>query len=377
MRNQRYFRVLAVVAVGILILFSYMALSTKKGSIENLNTNSVLVPENFSGGYILYNGKLINEFGNIIHEWKKSRLGVILPDGSYIAKSFGEERKIWGRYTWNDTAIWESEVLLPNHMISITPRDTILTITKELHEYEGESVWFDVILEYDLEFNLLDKWSTWDNQEKIEPYYKEDLRHPKDVVMRQFTYYHMNSIREVGKNENSEYEIIENNKTIRPFQEGNWIMSFRKGSMVLILDKDTREIVWHAVGKDVDGEIQAQHDSTMLPNGNIQIFDNGLYRNQSRVIELDPISMEIIWEYTDSDFFTSSRGGVQLLPNGNRLITESNDGRIFEIDSNKEIVWEYFSSQNENNSDKRVRIIHMKKYSKNFINQIIEDIERL
>jgi hypothetical protein len=34
----------------------------------------------------------------------------------------------------------------------------------------------------------------------------------------------------------------------------------------------------------------------MLPNGHIMVYDNGTRRGYSRVIELDPLSAEIVWE---------------------------------------------------------------------------------
>jgi hypothetical protein len=75
-------------------------------------------------------------------------------------------------------------------------------------------------------------------------------------------------------------------------------------------------------------------------------------RGFSRVLELDPLSLDIIWEYTAREagfrmpmyehrFYSSLVSSAQRLPNGNTLITEGVDGRIFEITRDNEIVWEY------------------------------------
>ena len=40
-------------------------------------------------------------------------------------------------------------------------------------------------------------------------------------------------------------------------------------------------------------------------------------------------------------FFTRIMGAQQLLPNGNRLITESMAGRLLEVDASGNTVWEY------------------------------------
>jgi len=42
--------------------------------------------------------------------------------------------------------------------------------------------------------------------------------------------------------------------------------------------------------------LDGQHQPTMLPNGHIMVYDNGTRRGYSRVIELDPLSAEIVWE---------------------------------------------------------------------------------
>ena len=101
------------------------------------------------------------------------------------------------------------------------------------------------------------------------------------------------------------------------------------------------------------GRISGPHDATLLPSGNILVFDNGLGRDWSRVVEVDPLTREIVWEYRPSDpksFNTETRGANQRLRNGNTLITESDNGRAFEVDRDGRIVWEFLNS---NITDKR------------------------
>ena len=40
-------------------------------------------------------------------------------------------------------------------------------------------------------------------------------------------------------------------------------------------------------------------------------------------------------------FYSSNISGVQRLPNGNTLVTEGANGRLFEVASDRKIVWEY------------------------------------
>ena len=109
-----------------------------------------------------------------------------------------------------------------------------------------------------------------------------------------------------------------------------------------VIDRDTGHIVW-AWGP---GELDGQHKPHMLPNGNILIFDNGTLRGYSRVIELDPLTGEIEWEYTadpKETFLSRYISGAQRLPNGNTLICEGAKGHLFEVTPEKEVVWDYVS----------------------------------
>jgi len=67
-------------------------------------------------------------------------------------------------------------------------------------------------------------------------------------------------------------------------------------------------------------------------------------RDYSRIIEFDPVTLEIVWEYKDGKrFYSYFISSAQRLPNGNTLICEGAKGRIFEVTREGEIVWEYIS----------------------------------
>ena len=58
----------------------------------------------------------------------------------------------------------------------------------------------------------------------------------------------------------------------------------------------------------------------------------------------DPRTSAIVWEYRDQslfDFWSPYISGAQRLANGNTLICEGCDGRIFEVTHDGEVVWEY------------------------------------
>ncbi|MCD6599146.1 MAG: hypothetical protein J7L19_01040, partial [Dehalococcoidia bacterium] len=63
-------------------------------------------------------------------------------------------------------------------------------------------------------------------------------------------------------------------------------------------------------------------------------------------VEVNPSTNEIVWEYKSdppSDFYSAIMGGCQRLPNGNTLICETTTGRVFEVTSGQDIVWEFTS----------------------------------
>ena len=107
------------------------------------------------------------------------------------------------------------------------------------------------------------------------------------------------------------------------------------------------------------------------------MFDNGLGRKYSRLIELDPLTEEIVWEYKadpPTDFFTLSRGSVQRLPNGNTLAAESDRARAFEVTPEGDIVWE-FLCPHEVEPGRRATISRMKRYPGEYIEAIIKNHE--
>ena len=144
------------------------------------------------------------------------------------------------------------------------------------------------------------------------------------------------------------------------FKPGNVIVSYRYISTLAIVDRDTKKIVW----KTPPGLTIGQHHPHVLPagvpgTGRILVFDNGfvdgttnpvrvMSRQYSRVVEINPSDQSIAWEYTAESskrpvwsFFSHYISGSQRLSNGNTLICEGANGRIFEVTPAGDIVWEY------------------------------------
>lgn len=185
-------------------------------------------------------------------------------------------------------------------------------------------------------------------------------------------YLHVNDMKVLGPNHWAEAGD-------HRFAPGNIMISSRDANIVAIIDRATGAIVWH-LGPDYSprgsdykpettprpvDQIVGQHDASMIPEGlpgagNILLLDNQgeagyppaklQVTSGSRVLEIDPQTRRIVWEYQGYDsgqanwsFWTPFIGSVQRLPNGNTLINEGIDGRFFQVTRAGEIVWEYVS----------------------------------
>jgi hypothetical protein len=130
-----------------------------------------------------------------------------------------------------------------------------------------------------------------------------------------------------------------------PLPNGDVMLSFRRLSTIMIIDRHTRKPRW----EQRDDSWGMQHDCEMLANGHITLFANGHNTGQnpfSRVIELDPGTRQTVWAYQGNPpwtFFSPHISGAQRLASGNTLICEGQWGRVFEVTPAGEVVWEYIN----------------------------------
>ena len=125
------------------------------------------------------------------------------------------------------------------------------------------------------------------------------------------------------------------------FRGGNLLISVLMLDAIAVVDPDAEAVVWA-----LKGMWRQQHQPTVLANGRMLIFDNKAGPGISRVVEFDPFSQAVAWSYqgtTECSFYSETCGSNQRLPNGNTLITESDNGRAFEVASEGTVVWEYLN----------------------------------
>jgi hypothetical protein len=174
---------------------------------------------------------------------------------------------------------------------------------------------------------------------------------------RGFDWLHINSATYVGPNPWFD-------KGDQRFAPNNVVISSRQSSFVAIIGRNGK-VVWQ-IGPDFSeskelraiGQIIGQHHAHIIPKGlpgagNLLVFDNGgasgygpngpnLYsRMNSRVLEINPVTLELVWSYADPGLYSSNISGAQRLPNGNTLITEGARGRLLEVTKEGKTVWEY------------------------------------
>jgi hypothetical protein len=120
---------------------------------------------------------------------------------------------------------------------------------------------------------------------------------------------------------------------------GDALISFRNLDRVAVIDLEGPAVRW-SFGPD---ELDGQHHASLLPNGNVLVFDNGRGRGWSRVLEVRP-GGELAWAWSGAPpatLFSRLQGSAEPLPGGNVLVTESQQGRAYEVTPEGRVVWEF------------------------------------
>ncbi len=196
------------------------------------------------------------------------------------------------------------------------------------------------------------------------------------------------------------------------FHPDNVLVSLREANIIAIIERKSGGVVWrmgpdYRVSKPLSdvGQIIGQHQLHIIPvglpgAGNLLVFDNGgaagygapspgaptgrqaAGRFHSRVLEINPVTFEKVWEYALSGnerfkFFSHYVSSAQRLPNGNTLVTEGAIGRLFELTAAKEIVWEYVNPFiGEENGVKTFRIYRAHRVPYDWVPQVQKPVER-
>lgn len=133
----------------------------------------------------------------------------------------------------------------------------------------------------------------------------------------------------------------ERSTEIPAFREGNLLLSLPQVNALAILDPVREEIVWVLAGL-----FRFQHTPALVPSGRLLLLDNRWRREESRAIEIDPVTQRIQRQYggtSNLSFYTEFNGATYRLDNGDTLLIESAGGRAIEVNGEGQIVWEFLS----------------------------------
>jgi len=315
--------------------------------------------------------QLIDMDGNVLHTWSNEPChrwhnAVMLDSGDLLAVV---PSRFLLRLDWQSNVVWKRRLPV-HHDVELAPHGRIMAMTHKIGvipEVDADvGVRDHQIAMLNGQGRILKKVSLW-NVMRSAP----DLFTLQEGKVRTFEggreidLFHSNSVEWIRVP-----ELIGTHPIYAP---DSVLICIRNQDTLAIFDWKRQQLLW-AWGQ---GELSGPHDATLLPNGHILAFDNGLGREFSRVVEVDPLAREIVWEYRAPDpksFYSEARGGSQRLSNGNTLITESNDGRAFEVTPDGDIVWEFI---NPNMSEEREPsvIVRMRRYEGLTYAEFVEHIE--
>ncbi len=184
--------------------------------------------------------------------------------------------------------------------------------------------------EFDDSNNVVFQWSALDHYKITDA--------DEHVLLTQPTidFVHMNSIE------------IDNDRNI--------IVSARNLDEITKIDHNTGNIIWRLGGKNNqftfindDRGFSRQHDIRRLSNGDITIFDNGVYHSPAYTsmaeysLDEQNKTATLINRYSHNDnIFSRTRGDIEELPNGNKLISwgEVVNPAVTEIRPDNSIAYE-------------------------------------
>jgi hypothetical protein len=367
-------------------------------------------PTRAHGSFVLYTAadgvtRLIDLAGEVRKEWpfpgvparivdpaiNGGRLGDVGVQLSEVPDSNGGiyANRTVGTLSWTGDKLWEWGTEAPggaarqNHDWELLPNGNhllLVTIPRQVPGLGEGLVGDQGLYEVTTDGNIVWEWKAGDHLSEF-GFSETGFEYLRDAVSddpeNPWGYLEINSARTIGPNR----WYRDDPETV--FQPDNILISARKANVIALIDKRSGDITWrlgpyfpatpgaehqrinaHSVPRPLD-QFSGQHNPHFIADGlpgagNLLIFDNqggagyppaplGIYAG-SRVLEVDPATRNIVWQYTAEDsgqptwtFFSSFVSNAQRLPNGNTLITEGMQGRIFQVTPDGDIVWEYLT----------------------------------
>ena len=309
--------------------------------------------------------RLIDMNGNVVHTWKVdayfNKRTRLLPNGHIVY--VGPDKRII-EYDWDSNIVREHAGIGSMNDMRVLDNGNWLLLAHEPIPDEAQAMvrdvgdkiapWWEPRLrgseEHQLGADIYEVnpdgevvWE-WHAHEHIDLNLFSPLTPESDWL-------HSNSIQPLP--ENKWYDAGDER-----FRPGNILLNPRNINVMYIIDKISGDIVWEGT-HHYRGGMAHSHEPELIEKGlpgagNIILFDNSLFprhrthTGQTIIVEMDPISQEIVWKYetegyANIKFFSKTMGTQKRLPNGNTYIGEDNTGRLFQVDTSGKIVWEYIN----------------------------------
>jgi hypothetical protein len=361
-------------------------------------------PSKAWNGYVLFadpNGKthLIDMDGNEVHQWsragfpsemldpalakgEKGHLLIQLENGPGPFGGIFANRSI-GEMNWNGDVVWRwngtgQQPVRQNHDWARLPSgNTLIVATRDrsIPSLSSKPVADQVLQEITPEGKVVWEWPVADHLDEF-GFSAEGMKSLRAELAdgdKSPGFLTINDMAPIGPNK--WFDAGD-----QRFNPDNIVIDSRMASFIAIIDRKSGKIVWR-IGPDYNpaklrpvfstklpravDQTSGQHDAHIIPQGlpgagNLLVFDNeapsgfppthlSMFHG-SRVLEIDPTTKQIVWQYTGADsdralwaFASSFISSARRLPNGNTLIDEGMNGRFFQVTPQGEIVWEYVS----------------------------------
>jgi hypothetical protein len=254
-------------------------------------------------------------------------------DGS--DESASDSGRFLARYRWDGALVWR-RALRVHHDVEWTDAGKILAIADEPRRVDGLYIQDDQLLVLDPDGQVERTLSIYDLLTSRPDIYRlprqTDRKHAT-LPDGRVDLFHTNSC--------ASMPFAELRGSTPLHRRAAVLLSVRHQDLVAVVDLASEQLVW-AFGP---GQVRYQHEASWLANGNLLVFDNGTKgRGWSRVLELDPLRLDVVWEYKATPpeaFFSNGRGTAQRLDSGNTQIASSNQGEVFEVTRSGDVVWRY------------------------------------
>lgn len=305
------------------------------------------------------------------HRWEDAEL---LPDGDLVVVGARLDQDAVadpiesGRYvmrlSWDGEVVWRSEINA-HHDVSVAPDGKLLTVVLKRRRIPAidpdNDVADDLMTVLSPEGKVLEQVSLYDvlSGSKL-PFTFQKAGGGGRSGPRLIDLFHTNAIRWAGRPELTARSPIYGRDTV--------LVTSRHQDELMIIDWPRRQLLWHW-GR---GVLSGPHDASVLDNGNILVFDNGLSRQSSRVLELNPLAPAQMVQFApgSSRMFDRVMGSCQRMANGNTLIVDSERGAAIELTPNGAPAWTYEGTQ-QTPDGHRVKIIRMRRVPTSMVAAIL------